>query len=81
MLINTFLHLPGVGEKTEQRVWASGIHCWADALLAASTHPSWRPLLEQDIIRRYLVKCLVILNHAADLDIETAGRSLKHSLL
>jgi uncharacterized protein YprB with RNaseH-like and TPR domain len=49
MLINTFLHLPGVGEKTEQRVWASGIHCWADALLAASTHPSWRPLLEESL--------------------------------
>ena len=42
---------------------------------------SWRPLLEQDIIRRYLVKCLVIFNHATNLKIETAVRSLEHTLL
>ncbi len=49
MLINTFLHLPGVGEKTEQRLWASGVHSWSDALLASSTAKSWRLLLEASL--------------------------------
>lgn len=30
MLKNTFLHIPGIGLKTEQRLWQSGIHSWAD---------------------------------------------------
>jgi uncharacterized protein len=32
MLKNTFLHVPGLGIKTEQRIWNSGIHCWDDLL-------------------------------------------------
>ncbi|MEJ2656608.1 MAG: ribonuclease H-like domain-containing protein [Desulfobacterales bacterium] len=28
MLQNTFLHIPGVGIKTEQRLWESGIYSW-----------------------------------------------------
>ena len=34
MLRNTFLHLPGVGEKTERRLWDAGYHTW-DELLSA----------------------------------------------
>ncbi len=49
MLTNTFLHLPGVGEKTEQRLWASGVHSWSEALLARSTPVSWRPVLEESV--------------------------------
>lgn len=30
MLKNTFLHIPGIGPKTEQRLWESGIHNWDD---------------------------------------------------
>lgn len=30
MLKNTFLHIPGIGPKTEQRLWESGIHSWND---------------------------------------------------
>jgi hypothetical protein len=33
MLYNTFLHIPGIGEKTEKQIWHSGIHCW----------DQWRP--------------------------------------
>jgi hypothetical protein len=29
MLFNTFIHIPGIGEKTEKAIWRSGIHCWA----------------------------------------------------
>jgi len=30
MLKNTFIHIPGIGIKTEQRFWDSGIHNWDD---------------------------------------------------
>lgn len=30
MLFNTFLHIPGIGSKTEQQIWKAGIHCWDD---------------------------------------------------
>jgi uncharacterized protein YprB with RNaseH-like and TPR domain len=32
MLKNTFLHIPGLGVKSEQRIWSSGIHSWDDLL-------------------------------------------------
>lgn len=28
MLEHTFIHIPGVGPKTEQRIWHRGIHTW-----------------------------------------------------
>jgi len=31
MLAQTFIHIPGVGRKTERGLWASGIHSWDDA--------------------------------------------------
>ena len=30
MLSNTFIHIPGIGIKTEQRLWESGILAWDD---------------------------------------------------
>jgi len=30
MLKNTFIHIPGIGPKTEQQFWNSGIHSWKD---------------------------------------------------
>lgn len=32
MLQNTFIHLPGIGEKTERKLWREGITSWSDAL-------------------------------------------------
>jgi uncharacterized protein len=32
MLRNTFLHLPGIGEKTERNLWMKGCHTWVEAL-------------------------------------------------
>ena len=32
MLRNTFLHVPGVGPKTERKLWAGGIRTWEDFL-------------------------------------------------
>ncbi len=31
MLEQTFIHIPGVGMRTEQELWASGIQSWDDA--------------------------------------------------
>lgn len=30
MLKNTFLHIPGIGPKTERRLWSSGVLAWDD---------------------------------------------------
>ena len=30
MIKNTFIHIPGIGPKTEQGLWQSGIHSWDD---------------------------------------------------
>ena len=30
MLKNTFIHVPGLGIKSEQRIWSSGIYSWED---------------------------------------------------
>lgn len=30
MLYNTFIHIPGIGAKTEKMLWAAGIHTWED---------------------------------------------------
>src|SRR6476659_7579148 len=49
MLTSTFCHLPGVGAKTEQRLWQEGVHTWGDALLAPGVPASWRPHLEESL--------------------------------
>ncbi|MFH1215689.1 MAG: ribonuclease H-like domain-containing protein [Pseudomonadota bacterium] len=33
LLHNTFIHIPGIGEKTESQIWQAGIHTW----------DQWRP--------------------------------------
>ncbi len=30
MLKNTFVHIPGIGIRSEQKIWSSGVHCWDD---------------------------------------------------
>jgi len=32
LLEHTFIHIPGIGAKTEQHLWRSGIHTWDDFL-------------------------------------------------
>lgn len=32
MLTNTFVHIPGVGLKSEEKIWSFGIHSWNDLL-------------------------------------------------
>jgi len=51
MLKDTFLHIPGLGIKTEQRIWNSGIHCWDDLLRQDPMHfsPKKREVLKRSI--------------------------------
>ena len=32
MLTRTFIHIAGIGPKTESRIWQRGVHCWEDFL-------------------------------------------------
>ncbi len=53
MLERTFVHIPGIGMATEQRLWRHGVHTWTDAdgLEPTSRNIQLR-ILEQ--LRRYL---------------------------
>ncbi len=37
MLENTFIHIPGIGPKTEKRIWEEGIYTWYDFIEAKRT--------------------------------------------
>jgi uncharacterized protein YprB with RNaseH-like and TPR domain len=39
MLQHTFQHIPGVGEKTEKRIWAAGLTTWQEFLDASHRAP------------------------------------------
>jgi len=49
MLKNTFIHVPGLGIKSEQRIWSSGIHSWDDFVKGGLT---WFPQTRRDILNR-----------------------------
>lgn len=40
MLNNTFCHIKGIGQKSEKRLWDSGIMEWEDVLKSDGSHPS-----------------------------------------
>ncbi|MCE5218902.1 ribonuclease H-like domain-containing protein [bacterium] len=53
MLTHTFLHVPGIGYTTEQRLWQRGVHSWTDALALPGPPRSFsasRWELMQDIV-------------------------------
>lgn len=45
MLANTFQHIPGIGEKSEQRFWREGIHTWDDFPGSFSITPKKKELI------------------------------------
>ncbi len=51
MLRQTFLHVPGVGYRTEERLWQNGVACWEDVGTekTRSLRPRLRSALETDI--------------------------------
>ncbi len=51
MLRQTFLHVPGVGYRTEERLWRSGLESWEDVGTAKAVvlPPRLRAALEQEV--------------------------------
>jgi uncharacterized protein YprB with RNaseH-like and TPR domain len=49
MLRHTFCHLPGVGARTEQRLWSAGLATWEDALAGAPSAPSRFRMQAEDL--------------------------------
>lgn len=58
MLHNTFIHIPGVGEKTEKQIWRSGIHSWDE----------WREPLPANLPRTKIKLITMQLEHFSTLD-------------
>jgi len=48
LLKNTFIHIPGIGIQTEQRLWESGIQSWDDA--TEDRTPGLSPIKRQTVI-------------------------------
>ncbi len=51
MLDQTFIHISGIGPKTERQLWAAGIHCRADFL---DSCPAAFPARAANLIRTHL---------------------------
>jgi uncharacterized protein YprB with RNaseH-like and TPR domain len=55
MLKNTFLHVPGLGIKSEQRIWSSGISSWDD--LPCKGFNCFSPY-KREIVKRFIEESL-----------------------
>jgi uncharacterized protein YprB with RNaseH-like and TPR domain len=54
MLTHTFLHISGIGRKTEEEIWATGIHTWDDFKHPANLalRPAVRRLVESHLSKQ-----------------------------
>jgi uncharacterized protein len=55
MLQNTFCHIPGIGLKTEQDLWARHVHSWDDVMNGAEVYVRGR---NKEFIRNYILSSL-----------------------
>jgi len=53
MLQNTFVHVPGVGLKTERHLWRTGVRSWQDVTAGAELR---LPLGTATLVRRYIAE-------------------------
>ncbi|MEP6754732.1 MAG: ribonuclease H-like domain-containing protein [Chthonomonadales bacterium] len=57
MLDNTFIHCPGIGEKTERKIWESGVRTWQDVEngsplpISELSHSLLLPIVQESIAR------------------------------
>jgi uncharacterized protein YprB with RNaseH-like and TPR domain len=53
VLLNTFCHIPGIGQKTERRFWEQGLRCWDDFIETHSLRlpPGRAHVIRQDLER------------------------------
>lgn len=61
MLFNTFIHIPGVGAKTEEMLWAAGIHTWEDF---TEPYPPQLSGQKINLIRQHLAQSHESLQHS-----------------
>ena len=62
MLKNTFIHIPGIGPATENRLWTSGFGRWEDYL--ERCHECTLSLTMRDRISAYLEQSVLALGDA-----------------
>jgi hypothetical protein len=53
MLDHTYIHIPGIGQKTERHLWALGVRCWDDFLALEEPVPGLSPR-RHGVIRDHL---------------------------
>ncbi len=58
MLPNTFIHIPGIGTKTENNLWKLGIRSWDDALGGAQSRLNSMTEGLHERLREYIPKSL-----------------------
>lgn len=51
MLRHSFVHIPGIGSKTERLLWREGVHTWNDLVKMG---PSFLGKVSRDFVLRYL---------------------------
>lgn len=52
MLRHSFIHIPGIGAKTEQALWRKGVRTWRDSLAPAKAHGQLTPQTER--VRQFI---------------------------
>ncbi len=52
MLRHSFIHIPGIGAKTEQALWRKGVRTWHDTLAPGKAHG--QPTLQTERIRQFI---------------------------
>ncbi len=63
MLHNTFIHIPGIGEKTEKKIWHAGIHTW----------PQWKPPLPSNLPQATIRRVSFYLDYYQDQQNDSAS--------
>ena len=70
MLKNTFVHVPGIGIKSEQKIWSSGIHSWDDL---DKGDPSFAVRIGKERLERSIEESI---EHLSNLNPEFFGNRL-----
>jgi len=70
MLKNTFVHVPGIGIKSEQKIWSSGIHSWDDL---DQGDPSFAVRIGRERLERSIEESI---EHLSNLNPEFFGNRL-----
>jgi uncharacterized protein YprB with RNaseH-like and TPR domain len=70
MLRNTFVHVPGIGIRSEQKIWSSGVHSWDDL---DNGDPSFCVRIGKDRLKQSIEESI---KHLSNLNPEFFGKRL-----